>query len=1163
MEMANFTYQDRYGNIKVRTDHTKCVNCGLCIAACHHGAREYNDDTERFFEDIAAGVPLSLIAAPSIRTNIPKYKRLFTYLKNLGVNTIFDASLGADICIWAHVKHIEKNGTAPIIAQPCSAIVLYCEKYRHDLLPKLSPIHSPIACTAIYMKEYKGITDSIAALTPCIAKSNEFASTNLSQYNVTFAKLLKSLETRNIALPQEETEFDNAECGLGSIFPMPGGFRDNIELGTELILGKKICVSRAEGIDVYHKLNTYADMPEEQLPAIFDVLSCVGGCNAGPAASCTLNTFEIESAMRRIKNAVSEEHRRQFYTSLYQDYDSTLDLPLFIRQYHPIDNVIPDVTEEDIRQAFDLLKKSNFAKRHIDCGACGSKSCYGMARKIALGVNFPSYCIFKALDDAEEEHERNAAIREQFAYIKKEHELDARIKSVLETNPQINILFDSNFRVIDCNPAALKLMGFETKEECIAEFFNRIAQSKPAFQSDGSPSVPLLERLVTASEFGQLKYEVELILSGVKRILDVEIRRMPFENSFGLVAYLFDLTDIREKEIELVQTKEQRSTAESASRAKSDFVSTVSHEIRTPMNAILGITEMQLQNRALSQETREALWKIYTAGELLLSIVNDILDLSKIESGKLEITPVKYDLASLVNDVVTLNIMRIGSKPINLRVTVDESSPATLFGDVLRIKQVLNNVLSNAIKYTESGTIDLSVSTERKIDSDVVLVLKVKDTGQGMTEEQVSVLFEKYTRFNEEANRTTEGTGLGMNITQNLVRLMNGEITVESELGIGSIFTVRLPQGAGMMLVGREVANNLKKRSPSGIRREKKSQVVYEQMPEGRVLIVDDVESNLYVATGLLTPYGITVETAVSGFETIDKIKEGNEYDIIFMDHMMPKMDGIETVKRLREMGYNLPIVALTANAVLGQANVFQSNGFDGFLSKPVDVRQLNTVLKKFVQGKQYSGIFFDAAIRQRDDLVEKKELQPPPEVEITPKLAEIFLWDARKAVVTLKAVYERHKVFNREDISIYTITVHAMKSALANVGESELSGWAAKLERAGQTMDISVITDETPQFLDALRLVIEKLSERAKESKKGVGASVGDIVHLREKLLLIREASERFEIQLAKDTLAELRAKSWSPVIEGHLSVMSTLLLNGDFEEIPQKIGETMASLT
>jgi len=281
MEVANKTYLDKAGQIKVEIDLDKCIACGRCVTACKHDARYYSDDTERFFDDLSKGIPISVIAAPAIKTNIPEYKKLFTYLKKLGVNKIYDVSLGADICIWAHIRFIEQYESKSIITQPCPAIVTYCEMYQHDLLDKLSPIHSPMACTSIFLKEYQDIDDRIAALSPCMAKTNEFESTKLADYNITFELLLEYLEKNDIKIPDEETEFDHDESGLGSLFPMPGGLKENIEFFT----GRKLHIAKAEGFDIYDNLNLYAKTPDMFLPDIFDVLNCSDGCNIGTAYS--------------------------------------------------------------------------------------------------------------------------------------------------------------------------------------------------------------------------------------------------------------------------------------------------------------------------------------------------------------------------------------------------------------------------------------------------------------------------------------------------------------------------------------------------------------------------------------------------------------------------------------------------------------------------------------------------------------------------------------------------------------------------------------------------------------------------------------------------------------------------------------------------------------
>jgi len=403
---------------------------------------------------------------------------------------------------------------------------------------------------------------------------------------------------------------------------------------------------------------------------------------------------------------------------------------------------------------------------------------------------------------------------------------------------------------------------------------------------------------------------------------------------------------------ELITAKE---TAEFSNRAKGIFLAQMSHEIRTPMNAILGISEIQLLDKKLSPEAQDGYKKIFESSNLLLNIINDILDFSKIDAGKMEIVCDEYDIPSLINDAVQLNRLRFEIKPIIFKVNLDENTPHELIGDELRIKQVLNNLLSNAFKYTDEGEVELSVYAENNNSSEnVTLVFKVKDTGQGMSESQVSRIFDEYARFNLETNRSVSGTGLGMSITKRLINLMNGEIKLESKPGEGTIFTVRLPQTrCSASVCGAEIVKNLREFNYHNTSLQKKSQIFHEHMPYGKVLVVDDVASNLYVAKGHLMPYGLQIETVTNGFDAIDKVKNDKNYDIIFMDHMMPKMDGMKTTKILREMGYKHPIVALTANAVIGQEAMFLSNGFDGFISKPIDSRELNRILIELIKDKK------------------------------------------------------------------------------------------------------------------------------------------------------------------------------------------------------------------
>ncbi|MDR1950211.1 MAG: response regulator, partial [Spirochaetaceae bacterium] len=400
---------------------------------------------------------------------------------------------------------------------------------------------------------------------------------------------------------------------------------------------------------------------------------------------------------------------------------------------------------------------------------------------------------------------------------------------------------------------------------------------------------------------------------------------------------------------------EEKAKAEAASRAKSEFLATMSHEIRTPLNAIIGLSEIELQKN-LAADVRSDLEKIHNSGSILLGIINDILDISKIEAGSFELIPVEYDTPSLLNDTVQLNIVRIGSKPITFSLDIDETLPARLFGDELRVKQILNNLLSNAFKYTREGLVKLRLKWEQRED-DAYLVFTVEDTGQGIKPEDMDKLFSEYSQLDTRANRKIEGTGLGLSITRRLTEMMGGTITVESEYGRGSIFTVGLRQGiVGDQPIGKELAENLMSFRFIETRRNRGRNLVRSYMPYGKVLVVDDVVTNLDVARGLMLPYGLTIDCVNNGREAIDRIRNGAiQYDAVFMDHMMPGIDGIEATRIIRkeigtEYAKTVPIIALTANALAGNEEMFLAAGFNAFIAKPIDIMRLDVILNQWVR---------------------------------------------------------------------------------------------------------------------------------------------------------------------------------------------------------------------
>jgi len=375
---------------------------------------------------------------------------------------------------------------------------------------------------------------------------------------------------------------------------------------------------------------------------------------------------------------------------------------------------------------------------------------------------------------------------------------------------------------------------------------------------------------------------------------------------------------------------------------KDRFLARMSHEMRTPVSAIMGISEIQLRNQQMPPHTEAAFANVYDSAKILLNVVADILDFSKIETEEMPVINAEYNVESLINDMAQLHLVYLECEAVKFRMIVDETLPVKLTGDVLRIRQIVNNLLTNAFKFTNEGTITLSLKCEKEQKGAVVVIISVQDTGIGMTPAQV-----------KEAKNLQGGhvAGLGLPIVRNLAKMMNARFDIESEVGKGTNVIIRIPQEvSGAEVLGSELANrlqNLESNVPSIVKDPE-----FEQLPNGKVLVVDDMDINLYIAEAMLESFGLNIELCLSGKEAIDKIKQGKEYDIIFMDYMMPDMDGIETTKALRSIGYNHPIVALTANAVKGQAERLMDNGFSGFMSKPIDIKILNSYLIRFIRDK-------------------------------------------------------------------------------------------------------------------------------------------------------------------------------------------------------------------
>jgi PAS domain S-box-containing protein len=524
-----------------------------------------------------------------------------------------------------------------------------------------------------------------------------------------------------------------------------------------------------------------------------------------------------------------------------------------------------------------------------------------------------------------------------------------QLKATLDSSPLVCAVFDKEYNVLSVNKKA-KFM-FEIPDKQL--FVDYIKQFVPNVQPDGSDSMEKKERLLrSAFKNGYARYEfVYKTINGKLLPCEVTAERVRLSNEEYVLMYLRDL---REQKEMLAKLEEAVSSEQRANKEKTRFLARMSHEIRTPMHSVLGITEVQLQKDSHPTETEEAFQRIYSASNMLLALINDILDFSKIEAGKMEILPAVYDVAGMIINIVQLNQVYIGDKKIDFKLSIDKNLPARLLGDELRMSQVLNNFLSNAFKYTPQGSVHLSFGVEKSAEAnEEIIVIKIADTGQGMTPEQMDSLSGEFLRYNAEFNRTIEGTGLGLNIAYHLINMMRGNVSVESEPGKGSVFTIRLPQERGSITaIDPKMVERLESLRDMDKPLNKLTKLQREPMPYGRVLVVDDVEANLYVAEGFLLPYELNVETVDSGILAIEKIKAGEVYDIILMDHMMPKLDGVEATKIIRELGYENPIIVLTANAFSEMSEMYVTAGFTDYASKPLDMAQMNALLLRYIRDK-------------------------------------------------------------------------------------------------------------------------------------------------------------------------------------------------------------------
>lgn len=557
---------------------------------------------------------------------------------------------------------------------------------------------------------------------------------------------------------------------------------------------------------------------------------------------------------------------------------------------------------------------------------------------------------------------------------------------------------------------------------------------------------------------------------------------------FGLLIFMFTIAMVyvvlsEKKARENKELLREKENAESASKAKSIFLANMSHEIRTPINGILGMDSMLLKE-CKDETLRDYALNIQSAGQTLLSLINDILDISKIESGKMEILPVTYSVFTVLNDCYNMVAVRAKDKNLELVMDISPEIPTALFGDEVRIRQVVNNLLSNAVKYTNEGSVTLSVWAE-KVDVDpmqgdntsrVELFIQVKDTGIGIREKDREKLFADFVRLDEKRNRNIEGTGLGLNLTKQLLDMMGGTIEVESTYGVGSVFTVSLLQ----QVSDEKPLGDFEKLYRQHVNVVDAAQERFEA-PEAKILVVDDVQMNLKVFVGLLKSTKIQIDTAINGAEALELVQK-QHYDVIFLDHMMPVMDGVEAFRRMKKLeknpNANTPVVMLTANAVAEARNGYMDEGFSDYMAKPIREEVLLATLKKFLS-KELVKIIGEEKLDEPLKVTEpKSQLALSDFLDTATGLAycmndKKFYKEMLDEYVKSEKTAELKEYFENGDLEYYRITVHAVKSTSLTIGASKVSEDAKALELACKENNLNFVKQNHEAFMEEYKSLI------------------------------------------------------------------------------------------
>ena len=604
------------------------------------------------------------------------------------------------------------------------------------------------------------------------------------------------------------------------------------------------------------------------------------------------------------------------------------------------------------------------------------------------------------------------------------------------------------------------------------------------------PKITSITNISEESGMKKLFQAKEYVSDEFSKIYEIRSDYLASGDFTGRFIWLVDITDHYRTNKKLSELKDM---ADAANKAKSNFLANMSHEIRTPINTILGMDEIIIRE-ATEKPIIGYAENIRDASTTLLSLVNDLLDFSKIECGKMEILPVEYEIANVLSEIINMIEIKVANKGLEFIPVIAEDIPYLLYGDDVRLRQIIINILTNAVKYTKEGSVTLKVDWREAGDSAINLIVSVTDTGIGIKEEDIDKLFISFERIEERRNRNIEGTGLGLSITRQLLGLMGSDLTVRSDYGVGSTFSFVLKQG----IRDRKPIGKFREKYAYSREKHKKYRTTF-VAPNANLLVVDDNAMNISVVEGLLKSTQIKVDTAPGGLEALELCAE-KKYDLILMDHMMPTIDGIETLHRLQEAegpNQDTPVIVLTANAVSGAKEMYESEGFIDYMSKPIQGKPLEEKILQYLPENLYVMVEYDKIEQDifnelwkgiSDEITAEyqfKNIDVKAAVESAEGSKETF----RFLLQSFSDNCEKNKSdlvksYDEESYENYTIFVHALKSTSKMIGALELSEKARLLEMAGKEGNIDYIKSNHPAVMELFETVVAELRDYLEKVK-------------------------------------------------------------------------------